>query len=156
MRYNFQLPDFNDANFALVTSVWTGKSKLFMEDQPLEQLKEKGTPFLIPTANGEFVKAYTKPALPDIAPLLLINGTKYRIVEKLKWHQYVLSILPIFLIVGGGAIGGAFGAIGVITNFNIFRGKGSEASKYLKVIGVVIAMFAIYFIVATYVMKMLH
>ena len=156
MIYKFLLPDFPNAEFGLETSIWSGKSKLYMDDKPLEQLKEKGTPFLIPTADGGVVKAYTRPALPDIIPVLEIDGVKYRIVEKLQWYQYALGALPILLVIVGGAIGGVFGAVGVVTNYNIFRGEGSETSKYLKVIGIVVAMYALYFVIATFVLKMLH
>lgn len=156
MKYNFNLPDFPNSNFKIETSIWTGKSKLVMNNLQVEQSKEKGKPFLIPTDNGEFVKAFQKQSLPDFVPTLEINGIKNQIVEKLKWFQYAIGGIPILLLFVGGAIGGAIGALAVMTNFNIFRQDGTEISKYAKVLGVVVGSYILYFLFATIVMKIIN
>lgn len=155
MKYNFKLPDFPNSDFEIETSIWTGKSKLSMDNLQLEQSKEKGNPFLIPSTNGEFVKAFPKQSLPDFVPTLEINGIKNQIVEKLKWVQYAIGGLPILLLFIGGAIGGVIGALGAMTNFNIFRQEGSEMSKYLKVIGIVIVSYILYSLIATFFLKLI-
>lgn len=150
MKHKFQLLDFPNSNFEIETSIWTGKSKLLKDNVPVEQSKEKGRPFLIPNGTGDSIKVFPKQSFPDFIPTLEINGVKNQIVEKLKWFQYVLGGLPIILLFAGGAIGGAIGVVGAITNFNIFREEGSEASKYLKVTGVVLATFTLYFVIVTF------
>jgi len=147
MKYNFQLLDFPNSNFVIETSIWTGKSKLLMDNRQIEQSKEKGKPFLIPTINNEFIKAFPKQSFPDFVPVLEINGTKNNIVEKLKWFQYALGGLPILLLLVGGAIGGIIGAVGTIINYNIFRQEETPIIKYLKVISIIILSYILYFVI---------
>lgn len=155
MKQKFQLAGFSNSNFEIKTSFWTGKSTLMKDNVKVEQSKEKGKPFLLHNDNGELIKAFPKSSFPDFAPILEINGAKIQLAEKLKWFQYALGGLPILLVFAGGAIGGAIGAGGAIMNFNIFRQEGSETSKYLKVGGVVLATFTLYFILATIVSDLL-
>ena len=156
MKYTFQLPDFPAVNFELTTSIWTGKSKLKKDNVAIEQSKEKGKPFLIPSTNGAIVKAFPKPSFPDMVPTLEINGVKNLIVEKLKWFQYVLGGLPFLLLFIGGAIGGIIGALATITNFNTLRQEGSEASKYMKVIGIIVASYVLYLTLATFISGLIN
>ncbi|WP_445735078.1 hypothetical protein [Mariniflexile sp.] len=149
MKHTFQLQDFPNSNFEIETSILTGKSKLLKDNVQVEQSKEKGKPFLIPNETGELIKAFPKQSFPDTVPTLEINGVKNHIVLKLKWFQYVLGGLPILLLFIGGAIGGAIGALGSVANFNIFRQEGSEPLKYLKVAGVILATYTLYFVLAT-------
>lgn len=144
MKYKFQLSDFPNDFFELETSAWTGKSNLFKNDFLVEQLREKGKPFLIPTANDEYVKAYPKPSFPDMVPQLEINGKKHRIAEKLMPLQYIVGALPILLVFIGGGIGGVIGAAATVINFNVFRQIGTPASKWGKVIGIVVGSYLLY------------
>jgi len=66
MKYQFTLPEFPNSNFEMQTSFWTGKSKLFNDEIPVQQSTEKGKPFLIPNSEGQFINAYPKAAFPDI------------------------------------------------------------------------------------------
>lgn len=155
MKYNFTLPDFPVSVFEIEVSIWTGKSNLYMDNNLLKQSTEKGKPFLIPTTDGEYVKAFSKPSYLDMVPALEINGVKNQIVEKLKWYQYTLALLPVLLIFVGGAIGGGVGITAALINLNIFRIEGeAKGIKYLKVIGVVLLAYLIYFLVAFFLLKM--
>ena len=144
MKYAFQLSDYPNSNFEIETSIWTNRSKLWMDDDLLEQSKEKGKPFLIPTTDGNFVKAFSKPSFPEFVPILEINGQKNQVVKKLKLHEYIIGGLPIMLVFMGGLIGGIIGMIGALTNFSIFRKEGSEISKYIKVIGIIAVTYILY------------
>lgn len=156
MKYNFRLPDFPNSNFEMETSIWTGKSALFMDNLRVEQSNEKGKPFLIPTDNGGFVKAFPHQSLPDFVPTLEINGIKNHVAEKLKWFQYAIGGLPILLLFFGGAIGGGIGAVATSINFNIFRQDGTEISKYAKVIGVILVSYIFYFLLATIFLQIIN
>ncbi|CAH8292722.1 hypothetical protein EV196_10374 [Mariniflexile fucanivorans] len=156
MKYSFKLADFPDSNFEIEISNWTGKSKLLMDNLQIEQSKEKGKPYLIPSTNGECIKAFPKQSFPDLIPALEINGIKNQIVEKLIWFQYVLGGLPILLLFVGGAIGGAIGVLGAMLNFNIFRQEGTEISKYIKVIGVVAGSYILYTILTIFLLKLIN
>lgn len=120
-----------------------------MDTVQVEQSKEKGKPFLIPSSDGTIVKAFPKPALPDFVPMLEIHGIKNQTAERLTTFQYVIGLLPILLLFLGGAIGGAIGAVGAITNFYILRQEGTEMSKYAKVIGIIMTSYIVYTLVVT-------
>lgn len=154
-KYHFKLPDFPNSNFALEVSIWTGRSKLFMNNQQLERSKEKGKPFLIPKGNNEFLKAFPKQSFPDLIPTLEVNGVKNNIAEKLKWFQYLLGGIPILLLFFGGVLGAVIGVIATMTNYNIFRQEGILINKYLKVIGIIVSSLIIYLVLITLLQKFL-
>jgi len=149
MKYQFTLPDFPDSNFEIEVSFWTGKQTLYKDEVLVERSSEKGKPFLIPDNNGDIVKAFPKSAFPDIIPVLQINNLKYNIVEKLKWYQAVLAVMPFSIVfIGGGALGGGIGAVAFMLNLQLLRSEDNGNLKYLKAIGVTIAAFAIYFLIS--------
>lgn len=148
MKYDFKLADFPLNEFEMETSVWTGKSKLFQNGIAVTQSTEKGKPFLISGDDGQLIKAYPKGSFPDFAPVLVINGRKNRVVDKLKTIEYIVGAFPIVLLLIGGVIGGAIGAAATVGNYTVFRLPESTASRYLKVVGISILAFVAYFMVA--------
>ena len=150
MKHTFTLPEFPGSVFEIETSIWTGKSNLWMDEVPVEQSSEKGKPFLIRKADGGYVQAFPKPAFPELFPDLEINGTKHKIVEKLKWYQYALAALPLLLVFAGGAIGGGVGMLGTIFGLQAFRQQGTELANYIKVIAIVVASYILYFSAAAF------
>lgn len=149
MKHRFSLPAFPNSNFQIEVSFWTGKQILYKDEVLVERSVEIGKPFLIPDSNGKIVKAYPKAAFPDIIPVLEINNLKYNIVEKLKWYQAVLAVMPFSIVfIGGGALGGGIGAVAFMLNLQLLRNDDNGNLKYLKAIGVIIAAFAIYFLVS--------
>lgn len=155
MKYNFKLSDFPNSNFEMDTNIWTGKTKLFKDGMALEQSKEKGKPFLIATTSGTILKAFPKPTFPDLIPCLEIAGIKHSVVEALKWHQYLVGGLPMILLFAGGALGGAIGAFASIFNFNTFRQQNANSIKYLKVAGISILAFVVYFVLSYFFLKLI-
>lgn len=156
MKYEFQLPEFPGSIFEIESSPWTGKTTLLKDNVVVEQIKDKkGKAFLIPTNNGDFVKAFPRLSFPEFAPALEINGTKIEIVKKLKWYQYALAGLPLLLVFQGGAIGAAIGFVAAHTSFKIFRGEGRNVFKYLKVVGIVTITFIIYLLIAAFILELL-
>lgn len=148
MNYQFTLPDFPDSTFEMQTSMWTGRSKLFQDGILVSRANESGRPFLITAASGDTVKAYPKPRYMDVVPVLEIDGIQYDVVEKLTWFQYVICCVPLLLIFFGGALGGGLGAVASSINLQIIRTGGSATGNYLKVLGITLAAFAFYFLVA--------
>ncbi|WP_338813336.1 hypothetical protein V9L05_18400 [Bernardetia sp. Wsw4-3y2] len=146
MKYKFQLPNFPNSIFEIEKSIWTGKSKLHKDNVLVERSKEKGKPFLIPTDSGQVVKAYPRSA-SDFTPTLEIDGVKHHVASKLEWFQYVLGGLPMLLVIVGGALGALIGMLGVYISYDIFR-QNSSTLSYLKVVGVIVASYFVYFVVA--------
>lgn len=149
MKHQFTLPSFPDSNFEIEVSFWTGKQILYKDEVLVERSVEIGKPFLIPNDNGGIVKAYPKATFPDIIPVLEINDLKYNIVEKLKWYQAVLAVMPFSLaFIGGGALGGGIGAVASLFNLQILRNEKLGKIRYLYVVNVTIATYAVYFFLA--------
>ena len=146
MKHQFTLPSFPDSNFEIEVSFWTGKQILFKDEVLVERSVEIGKPFLIPNDNGGIVKAYPKAKFPDIIPVLEINDLKYNIVEKLKWYQAVLAVMPFSLaFIGGGALGGGIGAVASLLNLQILRNEKLGKIRYLYVVNVTLIAYASYF-----------
>jgi hypothetical protein len=141
MNFQFNLPDFPESSFEMETFDWSSKLILLMNGKPVEQSKEKGKPFLIPTKDGEIVQAFPKPNFLGYSPTLLIDGIKNKTSKKMPWYDTFLSIFPVILIVYGGLIGGLFGGIGIYLAVNILKNENKPTIKYLKVLGVIIGIF---------------
>jgi hypothetical protein len=149
MKNKFNLPNFPNHSFEMETNIFTGKSKLKQNSIVVEQLVEKGKPFLLKTDEGQELKAFPKNTFPDLATNLEINNQKYRVAKQLQWYEYLVGSLPILLLFVGGAIGGGLGAIATIINYNFFREEdSSQVSKYVKVLGVIILCYLVYFAIA--------
>lgn len=66
----------------------------------------------------------------------------------MQWWEIVLVVLPLSLIVIGGLIGGVFGALAAIGNTYIARSQMSVAVRAGLMVGVLIAAYVLWFIVA--------
>lgn len=149
MNSQFTLPNFPDSTFEIEVLFWTGKQILYKDNEPVERSTEKGKPFLIPDHKGDIVKAYPIPAFLDIIPVLEIDDHKYHIIEKLKWYEAVLAVMPFTLaFIGGGALGGGIGAVAALFNLQLLRNEKLGRIKYLYVINITIASYAVYFVLA--------
>lgn len=148
MKHKFKLSTFPDSTFTITTSIWTGRMKLFMNDKMLEQSKEQGKPFLIPAGDGNFIKAFQNRTFGDITPSLIINEQVIQIVDKLKWYQYTMAVLPLLLCFIGGALGGLFGGPGAYLVLHIFMKEQGKAISYVKAVIAIVATYVLYFFTA--------
>jgi hypothetical protein len=150
MNSQFKLPDFPDSNFEMKYSTWFGEQTLYMDDLPLERSNEKGKPFLIPSHAGKILKAYPKAGFPNIVRALVIDSIQYRIVERLKWYDFAIALLPfclVFIFKGNSISIGIAVAIS-ISNLEILRNNNSQSMKYLKVIGLTVFAAAVYYLMS--------
>lgn len=140
MNSQFTLPYFPDSTFEMKYSTWFGIQSLYKDDQPLERSTEKGRPFLIPTETGELLKAYPKAGFPNIVQALEINNIEHNIVEKLKWYDFAIALLPfcVVSIFNGTAIIIGIALATFLANLDILRISTTKKNKYLKVIGLTV------------------
>lgn len=148
MKYQFTLPNFPESIFEMKYSTWFGEQSLYKDDVPLERLMEKGKPFLIPTDTGEILKAYPKAGFPGIVQALEIGQIQHNIVEKLKWYDFAIALLPFCLvfIFNGKSILIAIALVAFLNNLDILRSNNTKKNKYLKVIGQTAVIAALYFV----------
>ncbi|MNN28270.1 hypothetical protein D3C81_1418330 [compost metagenome] len=82
------------------------------------------------------------------SPIVLLDGQEIEIARKLKAYEWVISMLPLLLILIGGALGGLLGALGFSVNVLLFRSKLPVAVKIILSILVLIVTVIIHFVVA--------
>ena len=155
LKYKFTIDNFPNTTFELESSVWNGRSYLYMDGKLLKQSTEKGLPFLIPAKTGN-IKGYPKSSFPDFAPSIVIDGQKHLVASKLEWYQFTLAALPVLLVFFGGAMGGALGIAATIFNFQAFRSESNKNTQYARVIVTNIAAYVIFLVVANLVMKQMN
>lgn len=69
--------------------------------------------------------------------------------EGLKWYELVIAMLPIALVTLGGAIGGLVGALGMMYNLKVMKGKASAAKRYGTCLGIFVLCVVAYLILAS-------
>ncbi|QQM41521.1 hypothetical protein [Streptomyces liliifuscus] len=85
--------------------------------------------------------------IPDLGKNSLGKPDPWARVRGLAWWQLVLSIVPILLLSGGGAIGGAIGTAGLFANLSLARKPFGTPVKLLAMLGVVLASYLGYLVV---------
>jgi len=74
----------------------------------------------------------------------------------LTWRQLVLSLLPLGLIGVGGLLGGLFGGVGLVINLALARRPLGVVPKVAAMLGVAVAAYVIYFVVAGTILALVH
>jgi hypothetical protein len=130
MKYSLQIEGFEGQNIELDPPGFLKGASIFVNGSPVP--KKKQGQFILRRIDGQEVIAKVKPSLFYDAPSVDVNGKIIRVVEPLAWYQYLLSSVPLILIVGG--LLGALIAIGLImANIKIFRSSLSTSLKYISV-----------------------
>lgn len=144
MNYEVDIPGLSN-KLEVENSFWKG-TKLLFGGQHLEKGPKRGT-FRLNLDSGEEVIVKFVNTFLDI-PKLDVNGTVIKVVEPLKWYQWVWSALPVVIVFGGGALGALFGLIAVQVNLRVFRSGLEGFAKYLVAGAVSAAAVVIYFVLA--------
>ncbi|MFD5619990.1 hypothetical protein [Streptomyces yangpuensis] len=84
---------------------------------------------------------------PDLGKNSLAKPDPWAKFRGLAWWQLVLSLVPILLLLVGGAIGGLIGAAGLLSNLSLARKPFGTPVKVLAMLGVVFASYLCYFLV---------
>ncbi|MFD6553487.1 hypothetical protein [Streptomyces sp. NPDC058398] len=85
--------------------------------------------------------------IPDLGKNSLGKPDPWAKFRGLAWWQLVLSIVPMLLMLVGGAIGGVIGATGLFANLSLARKPFGTPAKLLAMLGVVVATYLGYFLV---------
>lgn len=134
-RYPVKIPGFETQKIELESSGFFSPSKLLIDGKKAEPGMKKNE-VIIQRRNGKKVSVYFQSAFFDTVPRLIVDGKKIIVVPPLKWYQYVLSGLTLFLIFFGGALGAIFSMIAFLMSIRIFRNKLKVIYKYLIVLSI--------------------
>lgn len=121
--------------------------KLFLNGLPAPPAPKRGE-FLLHDDNGREVVARFKNNFPDTVPQLIIGDQTVRLAEPLAWYQWIWAGAPLILILLGGAIGGAIGALGLTLNTQIMRSDQNPFLRYFLSGLVTVGVFVGWFIIA--------
>ncbi len=145
MAYPVSIEGFEGRKVEVEVSFWSG-AKLMVDGVRAPKGSRRGE-MLLTRGDGRHSVAVWKPvALGFDVPQLVVDGQTVRLVEPLRWHQWVWSALPIVLIFVGGAMGAVFGLIALSFNAGLFRSNLNPAMKYVATGAVSAAAVALYLI----------
>lgn len=154
MKHKFKLQETNCPEIEVEQSLWLGKTKVLVNGKEIARLSERGKPFPIPMTDGSVKKMFVKSGGFDYVPKVIVDGEEFRLARKLHWYEYTLGFLPLLLLLYGGAIGGALGAVGALLNIRIFRTDWPMVIKVLSVFGITL-LTAIAFLIGTNIIRTL-
>lgn len=76
--------------------------------------------------------------------------------EKLRWTAYLFCCWPLAMVLIGGAIGGALGALAAMINVKIFRSEFKPFQKYLYISLISFISVILWLVLSTLIMLAIH
>jgi hypothetical protein len=130
MRYSLNIKGFEGQNIQAEISYWSGP-KLLVNGMPVQKGKTRAD-LLLQRNDGRQVPAYWKmQGLGFDVPQLVVDNEVIKLVEPLKWFEWLWGGLPLFLVFIGGFFGALTGLLGFFFNAQIFRTRINGFLKYL-------------------------
>ena len=130
MDYQMNIEGFEGQNLQVHVRFWSGP-QLLVNGEPVPKGGKRGE-MRFQRNDGKQVTATWKPQFLGLdIPQLTIDGKTIRLVDPLKWYQWIWGGWPVILIFAGGLLGGAAGLIGLLLNAKVFRTDLSGGLKYI-------------------------
>lgn len=126
MDFHVQHESVADGDLVIRQTLLSGP-KLIFRNRPVP--REKGC-YTVPGRNGRPVTVRIPSPFFFLVPKIEINGQPFLVAQPLKWYEYTWTLLPLVLIVPGGAIGGALGAAAAVINLAVSRGRQPAIVKF--------------------------
>ena len=147
MSYIAKIEGFEYQNIEAKVSFWSGP-KLLVNGEPAPKGSKRGE-MVLQRNDGKQVTARWKPQFLGLdVPQLVVGEKAIRLVEPLKWYQWIWGGWPVLLLFAGGALGAMAGMIAVAINARVFRAEMNDVLKYLVSGAVSILAVTAYFIAA--------
>lgn len=144
MEWQFALPGTPAVSCRLEKSFWLGRIRLHCNGQEVSRSTEKGKPFLVRRSDNTVARVLVKGNGFDYLPKVEVDGKAIALGRPLSGVEYVIGGLPLVLIVTGGALGGASGAVGTMYNYRVLRSSASMPAKVAGLVGVTAGSFLVY------------
>ncbi len=166
------LPGFEGRTLTVESSVWSGQPRLTLDGIPIKPTSQTGVivnqaeapisppapgvkpakgkrnEFVLRQNDGREVLVRVKPAFPDPAPMLEVNGQTIRTARPLTPFEWIWAGFPLVLLALGGAIGGGIGAFAAVTNISLIRDESKGALRYVLCAIITFFAFVAYFSLA--------
>lgn len=153
MQYPVPLEGFDGRQLVVETPGFFSSAKLMIDGQPVPKGAKRGE-FLLHRNDGIEVTAKLKNMFLDPVPQVVIDNRVIKVVEPLRWYQWVWAGLPVLLVFAGGALGAVFGLIATSFNARLFRTEMSVTAQYGLVAIISIGAVLAYFLLATIVISL--
>ena len=145
MKYSVNLEGFEGQKIEVQPAGFFGSAKLFVNDVEARQGAKRGEMILTRNDGKEVVATWRNNFL-DV-PQLMVENKVVHVAKPLAWYEWIWNGWPIILLFGGGALGGLFGALAIVTNLAIFRSQQNTLLKYLITGAISIAAVIAYLII---------
>jgi len=129
MKYIVNLDGFEGQKIEVQPAGFLGGAKLLVNEAEARKGEKRGEMILTRNDGSEVVAAWRNNFL-DV-PNLMVEGKLIHVAKPLAWYEWVWNAWPIVLLFGGGALGGLFGALAVVTNLAVFRSQQNTLPRYL-------------------------
>jgi len=128
MKYIVELPGFEGQTVEVQGGGLFSTAKLFINGKQVGKGPKRGEMLLTDSYGSKVIAAWRNNFL-DV-PNLFIEGKIIRVVEPLKWYEWLWNALPVALVFVGGALGGALGFLAGSINISVFRSQQDPILKY--------------------------
>lgn len=147
MELSIKHPRFQGKKLSVSTRTVFKNPSLLVDG--IEQKKMKGLKrrYLLEDDNGSQAIVEVKSVIDPI-PTIVIDGENISLAPPMTWYEYVLSYLPLLLLIGG-MIGAVVGVVGATINASIIRGHGSTLARYGYALLVTLICYLVYIVMAT-------
>lgn len=143
MKFSVRNKETNFNGIVIDKSVWSGKSIIYINGQLAKNIGRNT--FTYNDSEGNHMDMTLKGN--ELTGLkLIINDRVVTIIRKLNILEMVLSLIPLALVVIGGAIGGACGGAGVVIIASTCRKFKNIFIKILFSLGVYVIIAATWFL----------
>ncbi len=139
------IPDL-DGPVVVEQNLWSGKPRLFVGGVEVPSTGRRS--FSVRTREGSSVDITVKSTLVRPFPTIQIGDRNFETGPALPVWLVILMLLPLALLVIGGALGGAIGALGVVVNTIIARSAWGVVAKSLTMFGVFAVALGLWFSLA--------
>lgn len=128
MQFEFLLSEPNSPALRLRRSIWTGRTKLYADEQEVPMQPSKGyfhslRAYMVPMPDGSERHLTLQNRFYDFVPEVYVNDKPVLLARALQTWEYVITSLPILLVFAGGLLGGLCGLVATFINLRIMRSE---------------------------------
>ncbi|HAE4739297.1 TPA_asm: hypothetical protein GND48_004541 [Salmonella enterica subsp. houtenae serovar 41:z4,z23:-] len=138
-------PRFKNKKLSVTTRSFTKNALIYLDG--VQQKKIAGfknrNKYSLHDDNDNPVAVEVK-SIIDPIPTVILDGEKIQLAPAIVWYQYIFILLPLLLILFGGAIGGGIGFVGATINSGIIRSQVHPVLRYILTILVTFACYLTY------------
>lgn len=118
--------------------------RLTLDGRPAPRGKGRSV-YEVQRPDGRTVTIRLRPSLVYDYPAVEVDGIRRELVPPLRWYQYLLSIVPLVLILGG-LLGILLALVVFLVNIRVWRSEIPVPARYLLVATLSIGLPLLYFL----------